>query len=210
MLTAQATGSPLQGEAGGDGLPAKKMRALNAAAAVFAHKGYHGATTQDIAAAMGIQQGSLYYHFKSKQDALRQVCEFGINSYWAKVENIFARPQPFEAKLYAVVAAHLTSYRESIDALKVHNDQRLYLPEEDRHQLKEVGSRYRRYLERLLIDAQAEREVRSDLNAHFMAYSIIGVCNAWGSNLVRDDAIDLYQTIDQCAELIMRGMVVKA
>ena len=45
----------------------KKLLAIEAAARVFAEKGFHGATTQDIAAQMGIQQGSLYYYFKSKE-----------------------------------------------------------------------------------------------------------------------------------------------
>ncbi|MGK0437354.1 MAG: AcrR family transcriptional regulator, partial [Paracoccaceae bacterium] len=43
----------------------KKLLAIEAAAKVFAKKGFHGATTHDIAKEMGIQQGSLYYYFKS-------------------------------------------------------------------------------------------------------------------------------------------------
>jgi len=49
----------------------KKVVAIEAAARVFADKGFHGATTQDIASEMGIQQGSLYYYFKSKEQALQ-------------------------------------------------------------------------------------------------------------------------------------------
>ena len=40
--------------------------------------------------------------------------------------------QPFEAKLMAVLTSHLLSYREKNEALKVHNDERLYLPPEKR------------------------------------------------------------------------------
>ncbi|MEZ5529902.1 MAG: helix-turn-helix domain-containing protein [Porticoccaceae bacterium] len=49
-------------------------RALAAAARVFAQKGFHGATTQDIASELGIKQGSLYYYFNSKETALEEVC----------------------------------------------------------------------------------------------------------------------------------------
>ena len=56
----------------------KKVVAIEAAAAVFADKGFHGATTQDIASEIGIQQGSLYYYFKSKEQALQEVCEYGF------------------------------------------------------------------------------------------------------------------------------------
>ena len=36
---------------------------IEAAARVFAERGFHGATTQDIADVLGIRQASLYYYF---------------------------------------------------------------------------------------------------------------------------------------------------
>ena len=35
---------------------------VDAAAKVFARRGYHGASTQDIADVLGIRQASLYYY----------------------------------------------------------------------------------------------------------------------------------------------------
>ena len=43
---------------------------IEAAARVFAQRGFHGATTQDIADVLGIRQASLYYYFPSKEGAL--------------------------------------------------------------------------------------------------------------------------------------------
>ena len=40
---------------------------IEAAARVFAERGFHGATTQDIADVLGIRQASLYYYFSSKR-----------------------------------------------------------------------------------------------------------------------------------------------
>ena len=40
---------------------------IAAAAKVFARRGYHGASTQDIADVLGIRQASLYYYFESKE-----------------------------------------------------------------------------------------------------------------------------------------------
>jgi AcrR family transcriptional regulator len=39
----------------------QKLAAIRAAASVFSAKGFHGASTADIAARLGIKQGSLYY-----------------------------------------------------------------------------------------------------------------------------------------------------
>ena len=40
----------------------REQEIIAAAARVFLEKGYHAATTRDIAAAVGIQQASLYYY----------------------------------------------------------------------------------------------------------------------------------------------------
>jgi AcrR family transcriptional regulator len=46
----------------------------DAAARVFAERGYHGTTTQAIADVLGMRQASLYYYFPSKEAALEEVC----------------------------------------------------------------------------------------------------------------------------------------
>ncbi len=45
-------------------------RILDAAAQVFARKGYHRATTKEIAAEAGVSEGSIYNYFESKRDLL--------------------------------------------------------------------------------------------------------------------------------------------
>ena len=54
---------------------------VDAAAKVFARRGYHGASTQDIADVLGIRQASLYYYFESKESALELVCASGVEDY---------------------------------------------------------------------------------------------------------------------------------
>lgn len=184
----------------------KQQRAVRAAAAVFAEKGFHGATTGDIANKLGLKQGSIYYYFRSKEDALEQVCLFGIEDYVARMEQIAQSGQAFESKLLATITAHLSSYRERDTALKVHNDERLYLPPERRTQLKTMGSRYRQLLENMFIDGQDAGMLRQSLDPHFLAQSVIGLCNAFGELIVRDPNRDLFATIHQCNDLLLNGL----
>ena len=185
----------------------KKVFAIEAAAEVFAQKGFHGATTQDIAEAMGIKQGSLYYYFKSKEHALQDVCEFNFGAYVQRMEKICAKQQPFEAKILAIVTSHLSNYRGKNSAMKVHNEQRLYLPREKRVVIKELGTKYRELLEQTLTEGIEQGTVRKDVDTHFVAYSIIGICNSWGANLMRDDLLDLFETIEQCSDFILYGTI---
>ena len=184
----------------------QRREAIRAAASVFAEKGFHGSSTRDIAERLGIKQGSLYYYFKSKEEALGEVCLYGIEDYAHRMEAIAASDQPFEAKLLATVMSHLSSYRERNEALKVHNDERLYLPLERRARLKELGTHYREKLERIIEEGVADGTLRESLDCHFAAQSVIGLCNAWGEIIVRDPALDVFAIIRKCADLLLTGV----
>ena len=185
----------------------QKQLAIRSAAAVFAEKGFHGASTKDIAERMGIKQGSLYYYFKSKEEALGEVCLFGIEDYVERMKTIAASDQPFESKLMATITSHLSSYRERNEALKVHNDERLYLPADKRAKLKELGSNYRQQLEKIFEEGASIGALRDSIDCHFAAQAVIGMCNGWGDVIVRDPDLDLFDIIQKCTDLVLNGFV---
>lgn len=183
----------------------QRLEAIKSAAAVFADKGFHGASTKDIAERMGIKQGSLYYYFKSKEEALGEVCLFGIGDYVQRMQRIASSRQPFEAKLMATLTSHLSSYREKNEALKVYNDERLYLPEEKRRLLKQLGSGYRQLLEGIFEEGMRQGVIRSSIDCHFAAQAVIGICNAWGDVIVRDPDVDIFDIIQKSTDLLLNG-----
>ncbi len=184
----------------------QRLQATKAAAAVFAEKGFHGASTADIAARLGIKQGSLYYYFKSKDEALFEVCMLGMTDYLRRMESIAGSQQPFEARLLASISAHLGSYREKNEALKVYNDERLYLSAEQRVGLKALGSRYRQLLQGIFDQGKDEGVLRPDMDSHFAALAVIGLCNSWGDHIVRDPELDIFDIVQQCTELLLHGL----
>ncbi|NOX69434.1 MAG: TetR/AcrR family transcriptional regulator [Gammaproteobacteria bacterium] len=183
----------------------QRAQAIRSAAAVFAEKGFHGASTKDIAERIGIKQGSLYYYFKSKEEALGEVCLYGIEDYVHRMASIAATNQPFEAKLLATVTSHLSSYRERNEALKVHNDERLYLPEGKRQKLHELGSRYRKSLQGIFQEGVANGDLRDSIDCHFAAQAVIGICNAWGDIIVREPDLDIFDVTQKCVDLLLNG-----
>jgi len=51
-------------------IQARRNQILDAAAAVFAEKGFHRATTKEIAKAAGVSEGTIYNYFANKDDLL--------------------------------------------------------------------------------------------------------------------------------------------
>jgi len=52
---------------------ARRAQILDGAAKVFAEKGYHAATTREIAEAADVSEGSIYHYFDSKEDLLIEI-----------------------------------------------------------------------------------------------------------------------------------------
>jgi AcrR family transcriptional regulator len=64
-------------------LEARRNQILDAASSIFAAKGFHGATTKEIASAAGVSEGTIYNYFDSKFDLL-----IGIISRLAEIEQL--------------------------------------------------------------------------------------------------------------------------
>src|SRR5918996_6409275 len=80
---------------------------VDAAAHVFARRGYHGAATQDIADVLGIRQASLYYYFECKEAALEAVCASGVEDYASRALDIFKSSVTSSEKVARLVFHHL-------------------------------------------------------------------------------------------------------
>ncbi len=88
---------------------------LNAAARVFHERGYHGATMQDISAAVGLTAGSLYHHFSGGKEAiLIAVLEAGLAYVTEELQRIVDSPLPPDEKLHCAIRAHVLSVTEHV------------------------------------------------------------------------------------------------
>jgi AcrR family transcriptional regulator len=54
---------------------ARRRQIVDGAAQVFAEKGYHAATTREIAQAADVSEGSIYHYFDSKKDLLLAIMD---------------------------------------------------------------------------------------------------------------------------------------
>ncbi len=92
---------------------------LDAAARLFREKGYAVTSMRDIAAAVGMLAGSLYYHFASKDELLVAVYGEGVRRISTAVGAALARDLAPWPRLEAVCAAHLAALLEDSDYAQV-------------------------------------------------------------------------------------------
>jgi AcrR family transcriptional regulator len=80
---------------------------IRAAARLFNRQGYQGTSVRDIASATGMQSGSPFYHFASKQDLLFEATMQGLGPALAELEAIWAGKGSTEARFRALLRTHL-------------------------------------------------------------------------------------------------------
>lgn len=95
---------------------ATKDRLLQAAMDVFADRGYHGATVDDIVAASETSKGAFYHYFPSKQGVFLRLLEQLADLVEAGVETAIERQQGALGKVEAAlrVVLEVTSERRDL------------------------------------------------------------------------------------------------
>ncbi|KRC00583.1 TetR/AcrR family transcriptional regulator [Duganella sp. Root198D2] len=84
-----------------------KTLLIAVSARLFREQGFDNTTVRDIAAAAGVQAGSWFYHFKSKQDILQAVIEEGMQQALARIEEVAALQLAPREALRRLVHTHL-------------------------------------------------------------------------------------------------------
>jgi len=151
---------------------------IDAAAAVFAEKGYHGSSTKDIADRLGIRQGSLYYYFESKESALEEVCKIGVDGFVQRLEAILARDITPAEMLRAAVHNHLAPLEDRPNYVRVFQRQRHELPSPRRRKISAAAGHYEKLLQTMFERGVATGAFRQDLDCRMATLGLLGMCNA--------------------------------
>lgn len=128
-------------------------RLLSAAAHLFRDKGFDRTTVRDIAAAVGIQSGSIFHHFKTKEDILYAVMEEVIQFNTDRLRQALAREASARARLRALIRAELQSIvGDTAEAMTVMVTEWRCLSEDKQRQALSLREIY----EQLWLDVLAE------------------------------------------------------
>src|SRR5207342_1079953 len=83
----------------------RRIEILKSAAAAFRRRGYHGASVDEIASALEMTKGNLYYYFKNKEEILYACHEYSLDLLLTLMAEVVAEPTSPEAKLRRLVLA---------------------------------------------------------------------------------------------------------
>jgi AcrR family transcriptional regulator len=162
-------------------VPSRRSELTRQAARLFAERGYHGTSIGDLAAAMGVQKGSLYAHMDSKQDLLYRTMREGADAFHAALDAIDERLAATE-KIRLALRGHLRVVAEQLDVATVFVREWRYLDGERRDEILGERRRYEERFRALFREGRELGELRTDLDeasAALLALSAVNWAYAW-------------------------------
>lgn len=114
-----ATTGPATEGAGSSGADTRE-RILIEASRLLAVNGYGGTTTRNIAAAVGISQPSLFFHFSTKLALVEELYRYDLVPAVQGLENLVVSAGTAGAKLYAMISAEMTRVIDSPYDMRAH------------------------------------------------------------------------------------------
>ena len=159
------------------GKESRRDQILKAATRIFSEKTYHGATLKDIADAVGMLKGSLYYYIASKEKLLADIileAVHTLNEDLVRVEN--ANLSPVE-RLRQIVREHVKFNAIYREAGTLFVTEKNAISSLEMGELMESFGRRDKLLARTLNEA-IEMGLYRPVDVRITSLAIVGLCNS--------------------------------
>ncbi len=190
-------------------------RLFDTAAALFWREGYSATTTREIAAALGLQQASLYHHMASKEDLLYRICLSSLDPFLVDVP---ATVQKIECPLERIrlfIRAHLTTLLRYQQRNVTFLTELRSLSRRHRTEVLALRDEYEHFSRSTLESAQATGAIRKDISVKYLSLALMSMLNyaaLWfrkGKALNEEQLAEIFTKVylDGAATLGVRSLV---
>lgn len=188
-----------------------KERIIDASINLFLAKGYVGATTKELAEKAGVAKGTLYWHFKSKDEILEKVLDrFSEEMYDVAFKKVEETDGGFLDK-FKVLYRYITEFaRDKKELLLVSNTVLGELAGTGsvaEEKIKRIQMRAQGFFKMLIEEGQREGVVKrgldADIQAHIIIASFIGMHLQW---CLHGDSFDAASYARAYRETILGGL----
>ncbi|MFO7679806.1 MAG: TetR/AcrR family transcriptional regulator [Chloroflexota bacterium] len=188
--------------------PKKRETEVYAAAArLFARKGFHATRMQDIADELGMQKGSLYYYFKSKDELLSSLVAGSVQEAQSSLQAILDSTHAPGQKLALAIEEHLRILQQNADLHLINTQEILMsLDEETAVTIEALLKSYENTWAAILQEGVNTGEFRPDLDQKIVIKALLGMCNATLTWFKPTGRLSSQQIAHIFTELLTKGL----
>ena len=184
----------------------RRAEIVQAAAQIFHDKGYEHTSMQDIADAVGILKGSLYYYIESKEALLYEITREVHESAYLDIDRLRAIEGSSLVRIRAFVSAHIIHNLGRLVKMAVFFQDFHSLTAEHRAEIVRERDRYDRFLRELIGAGRKEGSICPDVDPKIVSFGILGLVN-WVYQWYRPDGtVTPEQLADAYADFVVAGL----
>jgi TetR/AcrR family transcriptional regulator len=163
---------PVNGE---DKFEGRRVEILKTAAAAFRRRGYHGASVDEIASALSMTKGNLYYYFKNKEEILYACHDYSLNLILGVMDEIRGEDIRADEKLRRLVVAFVHLIIDELHSTALTLDLQALSPS----LLRKVIARRDRFDRglRAIIQEGIDEGLFAQADTKLVAFAIMGAVN---------------------------------
>lgn len=177
---------------------------FEAAMKSFSKKGYHKSTMDEIAETAGVAKGTLYYHFKSKEDIFQFIIDEGIKMVSEELQDKTKHIEDSTEKLRKVCEVQLKIVINYLPFFKTVLSQ-MWGDEERQSKLREVLDSYFKLIEGYIAEAADDKFINEE-NIEIVAFNFFGIMTSTVIYSITHKNIDTEEVLDVLIEFLMRGI----
>ncbi|HKY25405.1 MAG TPA: TetR/AcrR family transcriptional regulator [Gaiella sp.] len=164
----------------------RREELVDVATRLFAERGYHGTSMADLAAAMGVQKGSLYSLTDSKQELLVTIAREGAAAFHGALDRAPEDGAPLE-RIRVALRGHLATVAAQVDSATVFTREWRFLEEPEGAAFRSERRRYEERWHDLLREAAERGALRADLDVDAAVLLVLSAAN-WAYTWLRPEA----------------------
>jgi TetR/AcrR family transcriptional regulator, cholesterol catabolism regulator len=209
MAATRGAGQGAPGEKNGRAAKGRRRdrEVLTAATTVFYRRGYADATVQDVADALGMLKGSLYYYIKSKEELLYRLANEVHDDVDALMSDVIAL-EGLSAleRIQEFVGRQVEYNARNLEAISVYHHDVHHLSKPLHREIAERRRIHEGVLVSLIEQAQQEGDVDPNINTHIVSQSIFGTI-IWIYRWYRPSrGITVAALKESCLDFIISGL----
>ena len=154
---------------------ATRVDILKSAAQAFRKLGYHGATVEQIATALHMKKGNLYYYFKNKEEILFACHQYSLDRLTELLDKVERSASTADEKLRTLIVAFVHMILDELHGTALLLDLEALTPSHLR-QVIVRRDRFEHGVRRLLLGGM-ERGTFAPGDAKLLAFALFGAVN---------------------------------
>jgi len=181
-----------------------RVEILKSAAIAFRRLGYHGATVEQIAAALEMKKGNLYYYYRNKEEILLACHQYSLDRLLALLEEVERSDASPDDKLRRLIVSFVHTILDELHGTALFLDLEALTPS---HRTLVVTRRdqFDHGMRRVIEDG-VRTGVFGDINAKLLSFAILGAVN-WIPRWYQPTGPASSQDIaDQFADYLIGGL----